>query len=229
MDALTLTAACIVCVAQPSVAANVARWEPLIAEASARFTIPETWIEGVMNVESGGFVTLNGKPIMSSAGAMGLMQVMPNTYAALSERYGLGADPYDPHDNILAGAAYLKAMYARYGYPLFFAAYLTGPTHLDDYLSRPGGLPHNVVAYVNDIARGAISEARTDAKQSKPLARTARNPLSSDLFFVLKAPSISPQPTQNRVSETPAITLKSVVADTDHPTDLFISLSSPRY
>ena len=38
---------------------------------------------------------------------MGLMQIMPATWAELRERYDLGNDPYDPHDNILAGTAYL--------------------------------------------------------------------------------------------------------------------------
>lgn len=50
---------------------------------------------------------------ISSAGALGLMQVMP-TWAAL-RRYRLGRDPYDPHDNIMAGAAYLREMWDRYG------------------------------------------------------------------------------------------------------------------
>lgn len=158
MDALTLTTTCILCAMPPTTPPNVARWEPIIVEASVRFAIPEAWITGVMHVESGGLETLNGRPITSSAGAMGLMQLMPSTYAALGKHYGFGADPYDPRDNILAGAAYLKAMYVRYGYPLLFAAYLTGPAHLDAYLSRPEGLPSNVVAYVNDIVPGAISD-----------------------------------------------------------------------
>ena len=46
---------------------------------------------------------------------MALMQVMPGTFAELTRRYGLGSDPYDPRANILAGAAYLREMYDRYG------------------------------------------------------------------------------------------------------------------
>jgi len=37
------------------------------------------------------------------------MQIMPQTWSGLRLRYGLGANPYDPHDNILAGAAYLRS------------------------------------------------------------------------------------------------------------------------
>jgi soluble lytic murein transglycosylase-like protein len=44
----------------------------------------------------------------SERGAMGLMQIMPKTWTELRARHGLGADPYDPHDNILAGTAYIR-------------------------------------------------------------------------------------------------------------------------
>ena len=53
---------------------------------------------------------------------MGLMQIMPKTWIELRARYGLGADPYDPHDNILAGAAYIRQLHDRYGSPGFLAA-----------------------------------------------------------------------------------------------------------
>ena len=48
---------------------------------------------------------------VSSAGAMGLMQVIPSTYAKLSWQHGLGPNPWEPRDNILAGAAYIREMY----------------------------------------------------------------------------------------------------------------------
>ena len=43
--------------------------------------------------------------------------VKPNVYILdeLRERYALGGDPYDPHDNIVAGAAYLREMHDRFG------------------------------------------------------------------------------------------------------------------
>ena len=229
MDALTLTAACILCAAQPSMPANIARWEPLIGEASARFDVPESWIAGVMHTESDGQTTLNGRPITSSAGAMGLMQIMPNTYAALRKQYGLGADPYDPHNNILAGTAYLKAMYLRYGYPLLFAAYLTGPAHLDHYLFGSERLPQNVIAYVNGIVPGAISVQEAGSKQPELHSPTAKIPRSSDLFFTLKSVPEPPQPNQNQVPETPASELKSVFVGADRPANLFISSPSQNH
>ena len=102
-----------------------------------------------MQQESGGRQTgANGRPITSSAGAMGLMQVMPGTYEGLRQRYALGSDPYDPHDNILAGAAYLKEMHARFGAPAFLAAYNAGPDRVDAFLNGGMALPDETVNYV---------------------------------------------------------------------------------
>jgi hypothetical protein len=49
---------------------------------------------------------------------MGLMQIMPETWAILRAHSGLGANPYDPHDNIRACAAYLRELHDRYGTPV---------------------------------------------------------------------------------------------------------------
>lgn len=131
----------------------IAHWRPIIAEASRRFAIPEVWITAVMRVESGGHVRLNGRAITSRAGAMGLMQIMPATWNAMRTRLGLGADPYDPHDNILAGAAYLRLMHERYGYPGLFAAYNAGPGRYDAYLHGAVPLPGETRAYIASLAR----------------------------------------------------------------------------
>jgi soluble lytic murein transglycosylase-like protein len=78
-----------------------------VAEAAQRFSVPPAWIRAIMHGESRG-----DRRAISPKGAMGLMQLMPDTWAALRVRYGLGRDPYDPRDNILAGAAYLREMLA---------------------------------------------------------------------------------------------------------------------
>jgi len=129
------------------------RWRDFIAEASRRFGVPEAWIRAVMQAESGGRTILDGHPITSRAGAMGLMQVMPGTYEEMRHAHGLGFDPYDPRDNILAGAAYLRAMYDRYGYPGLFAAYNAGPERYDEYLRNGRSLPAETRAYLASIAR----------------------------------------------------------------------------
>lgn len=132
----------------------VGQWRDFIAEAAQEFAIPESWIRAVMGQESGGHTTLHGRPITSSAGAMGLMQVMPGTYADLRHRYSLGGNSYDPHDNILAGTAYLRQMYERYGYPSLFAAYNAGPARFDAYLFGRKQLPNETLHYVESILPG---------------------------------------------------------------------------
>jgi membrane-bound lytic murein transglycosylase B len=119
-----------------------------VTEASQRFGVPEVWIIAVKRAESAGDVRA-----VSSAGALGLMQVMPDTWAGLRVRYGLGRDPYDPRDNILAGAAYLREMYDRYGnIPAMLAAYNAGPARYDDYLQKGRTLPAETQAYVALLA-----------------------------------------------------------------------------
>ena len=85
-----------------------------------------------MEQESGGrLYDDDGSLITSPAGAMGLMQVMPETYDLLQQRYQLDSDPYEPRNNIMAGAAYIREMYDRYGAPGFLAAYNAGPDRLE--------------------------------------------------------------------------------------------------
>lgn len=109
---------------------NVPSIDADVAEAARRFGIPEAWIRAVMGVESAGDATAT-----SLKGAMGLMQIMPATYADLRSRYGFGPNAYDPRDNIVAGAAYLREMYDRYGSPGFLAAYNAGPGRYEEYLA----------------------------------------------------------------------------------------------
>jgi soluble lytic murein transglycosylase-like protein len=129
------------------------RWDPLIADAARRYQIPAAWIRNVMRSESGGRTFLNGQPITSTAGAVGLMQVEPGTYAQMAAQYRLGDDPFNPQDNILAGAAYLRWLHGKYGFPAMFAAYNTGPGHLEDHLHHGAPLPAETRAYVAGITR----------------------------------------------------------------------------
>jgi Transglycosylase SLT domain len=132
---------------------RIDRWNPLIKEASRRFAVSGAWIRAVMMLESGGRTMLSeNRPITSSAGAMGLMQLMPGTYDEMRRVYGLGADPYDPHDNVFAGAAVLAALYKQYGYPTMFAAYNDGPGMMAVHARLSQALPAETSAYVRNIA-----------------------------------------------------------------------------
>lgn len=90
---------------------------------------------------------------VSHAGAQGLMQVMSATWNDLRARYRLGSDPFDPRDNILAGTAYLREMYDRYGtIPAMLAAYNAGPDRYDEHLATGRPLPAETRAYVDLLA-----------------------------------------------------------------------------
>lgn len=130
----------------------VNNWYALIDEASQRFGIPHAWIRAVMHAESAGQTHLNGAPIRSKAGAMGLMQLMPETWSEMRQLHNLGIDPDDPRDNILAGTAYLRAMFDRFGYPGLFAAYNAGPAR---YLASLSGkrLPTETVDYLAKVTQ----------------------------------------------------------------------------
>jgi hypothetical protein len=145
-------------------------WGPYIVEAAGKFDVPERWIREVMRQESGGHLYgRSGDLITSGAGAMGLMQVMPGTYDELKARYSeLGSDPFDPHNNILAGTAYIREMYDIYGSPGFLAAYNAGPGRLDDYLTRSRTLPEETRRYVASIGpkiAGSFPTTRSPGEQ----------------------------------------------------------------
>ncbi len=148
------------------------RWSPVIKEASRRFGVAEAWIRAVMRLESGGRTALDDKkPITSHAGAMGIMQVMPETYQEMRRQHGLGADPYDPHDNVLAGTAYLSWLYGKYGYPKMFAAYNAGPGTVEAQAAGARKLPDETRAYVSGITRilGTPSNLVAPSKPAQPI------------------------------------------------------------
>lgn len=118
-----------------------------IAEASIRFGLPPAWIEAVMVVESG-----RRRRAISPKGAMGLLQLMPQTWRDLSGELGLGDDPFEPRANILAGAAYLRRLYDRFGAPGFLGAYNAGPERYAGYLAGVRGLPAETRAYIERLA-----------------------------------------------------------------------------
>ncbi|WP_266064130.1 lytic transglycosylase domain-containing protein [Brucella intermedia] len=133
-----------------------------IAEASQRFGIPQTWIVAVRRVESHDDVRA-----VSPAGALGLMQIMPDTWAELRARYRLGRDPFDPRDNIIAGTAYLREMLDRYGtVPAMLAAYNGGPARYDEYLATGRSLPTETRAYVALLAPELGAAAPSDRPRS---------------------------------------------------------------
>jgi soluble lytic murein transglycosylase-like protein len=195
------------------------RWHPLIAEASARSGLPEQWLHAIMRSESGGCAFMNERPTTSSAGAMGLMQLMPTTWLQMSRQLRLGDDPYQPHDNILAGAEYLRELYDRYGSPGFIAAYQAGPERYEDALQGSRALPTETVDYVARVLRFASLNASpltiratdsvvvrgpfiTRETQRQSAAATLDRPLRDTLFVDL---THTHQPPERHVGGQPDV------------------------
>jgi soluble lytic murein transglycosylase-like protein len=179
--------------ASPARADPVAQWQPHVAEASARFGVPADLIERVIRAESGGRTMLGGRPITSHAGAMGLMQLMPGTWTEVRARLRLGADPHNPRDNILAGTAYLRMMYDRFGHPGMFAAYNAGPGRYATYLAGRSRLPGETVAYVQKITGESYAPVLkrpvgrlTADKAPEPISKrpSGSGPNSDSIFFI---------------------------------------------
>jgi hypothetical protein len=201
MDLVTLVVACGVAArspifvsvgAQPDCAAPamtahrddadpIDRWTSEIAAASQRFGIPEQWVRAIMWVESAG-----NPSATSSAGAMGLMQIMPDTWRALRRRYGLGADPYQPHDNISGGVAYLRELLDRYGAPDFLAAYNAGPERLDDHLATGRPLPEETQHYMATLGSQLVAAPVDSALMRPPDAADATFAVSSKRRSVVR-------------------------------------------
>lgn len=195
--------------------------EAYVAEAAQRFGIPEAWILAVMGVESGGEARAT-----SVKGAMGLMQVMPATYADLRARYGLGPNAYDPRDNILAGSAYLREMYDRYGAPGFLAAYNAGPGRYEDYLAGRA-LPLETRGYLARLAPHVGSgDPVQPAALPDPLAWTRATLFPSNWAAADRAADSAavPQPAgdQEPVARPPNAPLERPLAS------LFVPLSGRR-
>ena len=197
MAALKIAAsALLLASAVPAAADPVERWAAQIAEASSRFGIPAGWIRRVMRAESGGRTMVGAQPIVSRAGAMGLMQLMPGTWRDMRAMLDLGADPHDPRDNILAGTAYLRLMYDRFGYPGAFAAYNAGPARYAAFLAGEHPLPADTRSYVAGVAPPAR-------------ARSAMLPTPSVSLFAVSIGARPGQPGSGQLL----------------PSDLFVSLS----
>ena len=158
-----------------------------VADAARRFGVPERWIWAVMRVESNGDARA-----VSTAGAMGLMQIMPGTWAGLRARHRLGSDPFDVRDNIMAGAAYLRAMHDRYGNATaMLAAYNAGPGRYDENLSRGRPLPAETRAYLAklvSITGGSDDTRLAAAPPSDPFA------WRSAALFAVRPGAVSPAP-----------------------------------
>lgn len=163
--------------AAPVRAAESDPWQSHVFEASQRFNVPENWIRAVIATESGG-----DPKAVSPKGAMGLMQLMPTTWGDMNLAYGLGADPFDPHANILAGTAFLKVLYDRFGYPALFAAYNAGAARYEAFLRTGKPLPDETQIYAANIEKALSQTPILASKDTRPPLQIASG---TGLFFRL--------------------------------------------
>ncbi|MFS8037398.1 lytic transglycosylase domain-containing protein [Xanthobacter sp. AM11] len=194
------------------------RYADHIAEASRRFGVPIAWIRAVMRAESA------GEPrALSSAGAMGLMQIMPATWTDLRARHGLGRDPYDPRDNILAGTAYLRELHNRYGSPGFLAAYNAGPGRYEESLSgRP--LPAETRAYVALLAPFIDGSASTNPIAVAAIDRAAWTRAPLFIVQAVRTSTAASVPAERPADEAPAATaVRDVSAIVPQSNGLFVA------
>lgn len=227
MALLLLSGLCIaivtpaVATAQDTSVAQSSQRDPFgahISDASRRFGVPTAWIRAVMRKESAGDVRA-----VSSAGARGLMQIMPDTWHDLRARWSLGRDPFDPRDNILAGTAYLRELHDRFGSPGFLAAYNAGPARYEAYLAgRP--LPAETRAYVATLAplvggREAVRPFVVTSAEPVPWTRAPLFVGQPDRKLAV-APVPAERPPNDASS---ASTLGDVSAIVPRPTGLFVT------
>lgn len=193
-----------------------------IADAARRFGLPASWIRAVMRAESGG-----DSRAVSPAGAMGLMQIMPATWAALRARYGLGDDRFDPRDNILAGAAYLRELHDRFGAPGFLAAYNAGPSRYADHLATGRPLPAETRAFVAALAPAITAAGIANVQSHRPVGREhwTRAPL-----FIARdgdnAIAVSVHADESFENRTTTQRVHALDAVTPHANGLFAPLSA---
>ena len=178
-----------------------------VSEAALRFGVPEAWIWAVMHVES------RGRRMASSPkGAMGLMQLMPSTWSRLRQNLSLGTDPFDPHDNIIGGTAYLRALYNQFGDAGVFAAYNAGPGRYEDYAYRGRKLPAETRAYVKSVHESLGLSSTQLTSLSTPLRRDP--PPKDTVFVVPNSSNSNPAATGFSTHLTPFVT---VTKPTDVP------------
>ena len=91
-------------------------------------------------------------------------------------RLGLGSDPHDARDNILAGTYYLRLMHDRFGYPGLFGAYNAGPARYAAFLAGKSRLPRETRAYLANVG-GPIGTH----------TRSAEREHDGKLFFALQS------------------------------------------
>ena len=171
--------------------------QELITRAAIHNGLPPQIVRSVAKAESGYHVDA-----VSPKGAIGLMQLMPGTAAALN------ADPHDPAQNVEAGARYLRDLLLKYEndphqVSKALAAYNAGPGAVDKYKGIP---PYReTIQYVNRVLKDyAVGQRHALPCAANPTATTPSDPPPSPAAPECNSPASPPQP------KTPPLPEKSL-------------------
>jgi soluble lytic murein transglycosylase-like protein len=206
MPSLIVIAAAVSQMVAPTPAPDLAGF---IDEAALKTGVPAVIIRAVMSTESA-----ENLRAVSPKGALGLMQLMPATWEILRQQYGLGTDPFDPHDNILAGAFYLRALYDKYGPNGFLAAYNAGPGRWESHRDSGQSLPAETRAYITNIAQKLGSTLLIFA----PVTQIPKQPswMEAALFLSTDSPT-GTEPTAFTSATSPFVSLPSPTPEAPQP------------
>lgn len=115
-------------------ASHPLKYTEYVEKYADEYKVPRTVCYAVIKAESG-----FDSAAVSSAGAIGLMQITPQTFAYLCEKTGDDYESgmlYDPETNIRYGVFYLSMLYERFGvWETAFAAYNCGPTRVSEWIA----------------------------------------------------------------------------------------------
>jgi soluble lytic murein transglycosylase len=123
-------------------------YKETVEKYSEEYNVPQDLIYSVIKAESG----FRSDAVSPSAGAVGLMQIMPATFADIAKRLGEAANEgllYDPHTNIKYGTFYLRYLYDMFNeWDLAVAAYNAGLSRVNGWLKNPEYIIDNEIVYI---------------------------------------------------------------------------------
>jgi membrane-bound lytic murein transglycosylase MltF len=144
--------------------------DDVINEVSSRHHLDPDLINSVIHAESG----FNPRAV-SSKGARGLMQLMPQTASQLGV-----ADSFDPGDNLEGGTRYLRELLERYNFDLIkaLAAYNAGPQRVEQYHGVPPYYETQayVARIIRDFNRKKLAERKAAVSKTTHYAKAERAP-----------------------------------------------------
>ena len=123
-------------------------YKNIVERYAEEFEVPIEIVYSVINTESG----FRSDAVSPGVGAVGLMQIMPDTFDWIAMKMGESPTEgllYDPHTNVKYGTYFLKYLYREFGsWDIAFAAYNAGPNRVKQWLNNPEYIKNNEIVYI---------------------------------------------------------------------------------